>query len=66
MTDDDPMPFGRYGPKPKGEGRLMRNVPASYLHYLWTHGLDPQSDVAGYIRENLAALQQEYPDGIWS
>lgn len=62
------MPFGKYGPKPKGEGRLMADVPASYLHYLWVNGKkdDRLCPVADYIRRNLSALKQEYKDGIWS
>ncbi len=24
-----------------------------------------QSEVGAYIRENMAALQKDYPDGIW-
>lgn len=46
----------------------MQDVPASYLHWLWTqkrwHRLcsDP---LLNYIHENLAALKKEYPDGIW-
>jgi len=68
LTDLSPMPFGKYGPKPKGSGRLMQDVPAKYLHYLWTTGLkeDKDSPVADYIRRNLAALRKENPDAIWS
>ena len=44
----------------------MQDVPASYLHYLWSNGLSQESsDVANYIRENLNALKQEYTNGIW-
>lgn len=65
LQDTDPMPFGKYGPK--GEALVMQDVPASYLHYLWTSGLknDLKSPVADYIRRNLSALKQEHPDGIW-
>jgi len=46
----------------------MQEVPASYYHYLWTHGLkeDKSSLVADYIRRNLLALKKEHSDGIWS
>ena len=56
------MPFGKY------KGVPMQEVPASYLHYLWSSGLksDGRSNVAAYIRENLEALKIEYPDGIWT
>ena len=45
----------------------MQDVPASYLHYLWTHGLreNKGSNVADYIRRNLSALQSENKDLIW-
>lgn len=62
LTDTDPMPFGKH------KGVSMQDVPAAYLHYLWCNGLkdDHRSPVADYIRRNLHALKQEYPDAIWS
>lgn len=61
LTDQSPMPFGKH------KGDPMEDVPASYFHYLWTNGMesDHKSPVANYIRENLSALKQEYPNGIW-
>jgi len=61
LTDADKMPWGKY------KGERMENVPASYLHWLWMNGKkeDKVDSVAIYIRENLSALQQEHPDGIW-
>lgn len=58
--DTDLLNFGQY----KSE-RLM-DVPASYLHWLWSQGR-PMRDrrLEKYIRRNLNALKQEYPDGIW-
>jgi hypothetical protein len=61
----DRMPFGKY------KGTLMQDVPASYLHWLWTNERDPMrakvkvDQVADYISRNLTALQKEHPDGIW-
>lgn len=54
------MPFGKY------KGEPLQDVPASYLHYLWTQ--KPLSDVRleQYIKKNISALKKEYPDGIWS
>lgn len=61
VKDTDPMPFGQY------KGKPMQDVPARYLHYLWTNGLKEKDDpVSSYIRERLDALKLEYPDGIWS
>jgi len=61
LEDLSPMPFGKH------KGAPMQDVPASYLHWLWTNGLskDKQSSVADYIRRNLHALKQDHPDGIW-
>jgi len=62
LHDSEPMLFGKF------KGELMQDVPASYLHWLWQNGLkdDKQSNVADYIRRNLNALKQEYPDGVWN
>ena len=68
LNDDSPMPFGKYGPKPKGEGLTMKDVPARYLHWLWTtQGMehDKTNAVADYIRRNKGVLAAEYTDGIW-
>lgn len=61
LSDTDKMPFGKY------KGKLLQDVPASYLHYLWQNGLkeDKQSNVADYIRRNLDALKMEHKDGLW-
>lgn len=61
LQDADRMPFGKHA------GVLMQDVPASYLHWLWSNGksTDKTCQVADYIRRNLAALKAEYPNGIW-
>ncbi len=62
LNDDSPMPFGKH------RGVKMMDVPASYLHFLWTKlgkEHDKQCPVAAYIRRNLGELKQEYEDGIW-
>lgn len=62
LLDTDPMPFGKH------KGVPMQDVPASYLHYLWTTGLRMETatnPVAKYIVANLAALIKEHPDGVW-
>jgi len=67
LSDTDPMPFGKHGPKGE-EPCMMQDVPARYLHYLWTSGLHKEtktSNVADYIKRNLEALKKEFPDGIW-
>lgn len=63
LDDMDPMPFGMHKNKP------MQDVPAAYLHWLWTKGgkkEDKQCPVADYIRRNTGALAKELPDAIWS
>lgn len=61
LTDLCPMPFGVHRTKP------MQEVPASYLHWLWTQGkkFDRHCPVACYIRKNLESLKKEHTDGVW-
>lgn len=63
LEDSSPMPWGKY------KGKLMQDVPASYLFYLWTEqNLENEvssNPVASYINDNLSALKQEYTDGEW-
>ena len=61
LQDTNKMPFCKY------KGEPMQDVPASYLHWLWSNGKehDKLCPVADYIRHNLTALAQEYTDGIW-
>jgi uncharacterized protein (DUF3820 family) len=74
LGDLDPMPFGKYSATvPR---TLMQDVPAEYLHHLYTNPRDnikgnlnlntPQGKVARYIKAHLSHLQREYPDGIWT
>lgn len=63
LDDLDKMPFGVHKDKP------MQEVPASYLHWLWTSGKKHEvrvCPVANYIYRNLDALKKEHKDGIWS
>jgi len=57
--DDDSMPFGKY--------RLykMKDVPASYLHWLWSQRPLGNKKVENYIANNIEALKKEHKDGIW-
>lgn len=62
LGDNDMMPFGKYA---KLHTR-MEDVPASYLHWLWTQKtFDRESNVGLYIKENMSFLKADYPDGIW-
>lgn len=66
LDDTDPMPFGKYSRT--DPPTLMQDVPARYLHYLWTAGKEREVGrcaVADYIKRNLDALKMEHPDGIW-
>lgn len=67
LEDLDPMPLGK-----AHRGSPMQDVPASYLHYLWSNGLSQnrglnrdQARVREYITRNLTALKKEHKDGIW-
>lgn len=61
LDDLSPMPFGKH------KGVPMQDVPAAYLHWLWSNGKadDALCPVTLYIKQNLNALKQEYPNGIW-
>lgn len=64
LTDTDPMPFGKYGPS-QGDPRLMQDVPATYLHWLWHNSTASDARVRDYIKRNLNALRMENTDLIW-
>jgi len=62
LLDTDLMPWGKH------KGIPMSDVPADYLHWIWTQndGLAPKDNpVLEYIRRNLSSLKAEYKDGIW-
>lgn len=62
LQDTSPMPFGLH------KGKPMQDVPASYLHWFYTtqkpYGPSGVA-VYDYIKRNVNALKEEYPDGIW-
>lgn len=58
-SDTDLMPFGKH------INQRLQDVPAAYLHYLWSKRPISDRRLEAYIKENLQALNQEYPDGIW-
>lgn len=65
LTDDDEITFGKYN------GSKLKDVPASYLLWLWNNGMwkantlsqknDPFRE---YIVRNFHALETECPDTI--
>ena len=57
--DSDLMPFGKH------KGKRMEEVPANYLHWLWTQRPISDKKLENYIFNNIAVLKDEYPDGIW-
>jgi len=52
MTDESPMPFGKY------KGEPLEDVPGSYLLWLHSQGLD-EGPLKDYIEENMDALDKE-------
>lgn len=58
LTDDSPMPFGKH------KGRPMKDVPADYLHWLYTDGCNNPL-VTAYIKSRMNALKKETPNKIW-
>jgi len=63
LDDWDPMPFGKH------EGKAMRDVPASYLNFLWNNGMRQkwpgESNVADYIRKKLPVFRTDHPNRKW-
>lgn len=62
LTDKDPMPFGKYSKSPDGP-RIMQDVPADYLLWLWEEGCS-NFGVRQYIINNMSTLREECPDFI--
>jgi uncharacterized protein (DUF3820 family) len=58
--DTDRIRFGKH------KGLMLQNVPASYLHWLWTQRPLQDPHLEAYIKKNIHALMKEHPDGIWS
>lgn len=59
-ADTDLMNFGKY------KNEMLQDVPASYLHWLWSKRPISDRRLQAYIKNNISALKKEYPDGIWS
>lgn len=57
--DSDTISFGKH------RGELFSDVPASYLHWLWTQRPLRDQRLENYIFNNIEALRKEHPDGIW-
>jgi uncharacterized protein (DUF3820 family) len=54
------MPFGKH------KGMPMEDVPAVYLHWLWTRRPLSHTKLENYIHNNIPHLRLEHPDGIWT
>jgi uncharacterized protein (DUF3820 family) len=57
--DTDLMNFGKF------KNVALQDVPASYLHWWYTETDKRDIRLRNYIENNLDALKEEYPDGIW-
>ena len=64
LTDESHMPFGKYAVN-KPDVRKLKDVPASYFHWLWHKVPTRVGPGFDYIRENMAAMKKEDPDKIW-
>ncbi len=58
-SDLDLMPFGKH------KGEPLQDVPASYLHYLWSQKPISDLKLENYIHNSLSALKEELPDALW-
>jgi uncharacterized protein (DUF3820 family) len=58
--DGDRMKFGKH------KDERLADVPASYLHWLWTQRPISDKRLENYIFNNITALKQEHPDGLWT
>ncbi len=58
ITDTSEMPFGMH------RGKMMQDVPASYLAWLKDAGCD-HPGVKAYIEASWSAIKSELPDRIW-
>ena len=62
-TDNDWMPYGKYGPK-KNDPRQLKDVPANYL--IWLHDNTEIKDnrLIAYIKKSWKALKMEHEDRV--
>ena len=61
LQDDSPMPFGMH------KDKLMQDVPASYLYWLWEEEhINVNTPVGDYIKRSMSVLKEETPDKIWN
>ena len=62
LTDTSIIDFGKY------EGKMLQDVPADYLHWLWHSHLQHKvtDKLHKYIRKNISTLEEENDDLIWS
>jgi hypothetical protein len=51
MTDESPMPFGKY------KGKKMSEVPDYYLLWVWDNIQDLRDPLKSYIANNLEAIR---------
>jgi len=57
FTDESKLTFGKFN------GKMLKDVPASYLVWLYNQMVDdPRILLFNYLKENLAALEQEVGD----
>lgn len=57
--DTDIITFGKF------KGKMLQDVPASYLHW-WVHNTNRDDfKLLNYIKNSLSALKEETPDLVW-
>lgn len=56
LTDESPMPWGKH------KGTPMKDVPASYLLFMYDSQLLNKGAVMNYVIDNMQALLKEVKD----
>lgn len=56
--ENQPMPFGKFGPEPNGLGLLIRDVPLKYLLYIEERP-DFKKDLTRYLKRPEVQREQE-------
>lgn len=60
LTDESPLEFGQ-----AHRNKLLKNVPAEYLLYIYNNNYAISNDLKEYIEDNLEVLEKEKDEKKW-